>query len=98
MSKEVSRDLRKYKYNLGKTPNKENAPRRAVSAEKPSSPTKRLCFGSPNVASPTPAGGYSKELRELLKELDGGVHQKVALLKMLAVKSGEADTAFKKIR
>jgi hypothetical protein len=33
-----------------------------------------------------------------LKELDSGVHQKVSMLKMLAVKCGDADTAYKKIR
>jgi hypothetical protein len=50
VSKEVARDLRKYKFTLatGKTPSKENN-RRPFSAEKRSlSPTtKRLNFGSP---------------------------------------------------
>jgi hypothetical protein len=46
VSKEVARDLRKYKFTLGKTPNKEN---RKPSQERTAgvSPTKRLNFGSP---------------------------------------------------
>jgi hypothetical protein len=55
VSKEVARDLRKYKYNVtGKTPSKENN-RRPLSAEKNSaggvaSPSggRRLNFGSPD--------------------------------------------------
>ena len=47
VSKEVARDLRKYKYNIAKTPNKE---RRLLSAEKRNalSPTRRLNFASPS--------------------------------------------------
>ena len=102
VSKEVARDLRKYKFNIGKTPNKEN--RRAVSAEKRdvSPTTRRLNFGSPNAPpgerSPRGKSINSRELRDLMKELDGGIHDKVSLLKMLAVKCTDADTSYKKIR
>jgi hypothetical protein len=37
-------------------------------------------------------------VRELLKELDSGIHDKVSLLKMLIIKCGEADSNYKKIR
>ena len=40
----------------------------------------------------------SREVRDLLKELDAGVHEKLSLLKMVAVKCGDADTSYKKIR
>lgn len=101
VSKEVARDLRKYKFTLGKTPNKEN---RKPSAERTGvSPTKRLNFGSPlpNDRSPNGRdnnGGNSKEVRDLLKELDQGVHSKVQILKMLTVKCSDADSTYKKIR
>lgn len=105
VSKEVARDLRKYKFNMatGKTPNKENN-RRPFSAEKRSlSPTKRLNFGSPiavvedNGKSPNNPG-MTRELRDIVKELESGVHDKLSMLKMVAVKCGEADTSYKKIR
>jgi hypothetical protein len=37
-------------------------------------------------------------VRDLLKELDSGVHDKLSMLKMIAVKCGDADTSYKKIR
>jgi hypothetical protein len=37
-------------------------------------------------------------VRELLKELDQGVHSKVQILKMLTVKCSDADSTYKKIR
>lgn len=102
VSKEVARDLRKYKFTLGKTPNKEN---RKPSAERPGvSPTKRLNFGSPLPNDRSPFGrdkeavGNSREVRDMLKELDQGVHQKVQILKMLTVKCSDADTSYKRIR
>jgi hypothetical protein len=43
-------------------------------------------------------GGNSKEVKEILKELDGGIHDKVSLIKMLIIKCSEADGNYKKIR
>ena len=37
-------------------------------------------------------------MRDLLKELDSAVHDKLSMLKMVAVKCGDADTSYKKIR
>lgn len=81
VSKEVARDLRKYKFTIGKTPNKEN---RKPSVERTAggvSPTKRLNFGSPQPNDRSPFGrdkdngvGNSREVRDILKELDQGVH------------------------
>jgi hypothetical protein len=122
VSKEVARDLRKYKYNMAKTPSKEN--KRGLSAEKnatgggvlsPSAQARRLNFGSPSAPadhnrsqgnSKSPHGNRrnqnamqnTREVRDLLKEMDSGVHDKLAMLKMIAVKCGDADTNYKKIR
>jgi hypothetical protein len=105
VSKEVARDLRKYKYtvaggNTGKTPSKENRRLNGqLSAEKGGSPAaaKRLNFGSP---APNDRANTSNavDVKDLLKELNAGVHEKVSMLKMLAVKCGEAETSYKKIR
>lgn len=93
VSKEVARDLRKYKFNLAKTPNKEN---RKPSLERTISPaTRRLNFGSP---AKDKAPDNTHEVREMLKMLDGGVHDKVQMLKSLASKCSEADVTYKKIR
>lgn len=43
-------------------------------------------------------GGNSKKVRELLKELDSGIHDKLSLIKMLIIKCGEADGNYKKIK
>lgn len=102
----MARDLRKYKFTLatGKTPSKENG-KRPFSAEKRSiSPTKRLNFGSPiandDVRSPNiqRVTGMTREVKDVMKELESGVHDKLSMLKMVAVKCGEADTSYKKIR
>lgn len=102
----MARDLRKYKFTLatGKTPNKENG-KRPFSAEKRSiSPTKRLNFGSPiannDVRSPNiqRVTGMTREVKDVMKELESGVHDKLSMLKMVAVKCGDADTSYKKIR
>lgn len=93
----MARDLRKYKFNLatGKTPNKEN---RKTSLERTLSPNKesrRLNFGSP---AKEKVPDNTHEVREMLKMLDGGVHDKVQMLKSLASKCSEADATYKKIR
>ncbi len=102
VSKDIQKDLRKYKYNIGKTPNKEK--KGQLSAEK-TSPTRRLQFASPDpdrsgerFYEQENLGGNSKEVRELLKEIDSGIHDKVSLIKMLIIKCGEADQNYKKIR
>lgn len=101
VSKEVARDLRKYKFNLGKTPNKEN--KRPLSNERGRSmspTTKRLNFNSPangdEVKSPMMV--MTREMKDIVKELESGVHDKLSMLKMVAVKCAEADTSYKKIR
>lgn len=78
VSKEVARDLRKYKYtvaggNTGKTPSKENRRLNGqLSAEKGGSPAaKRLNFGSP---APNDRAGASHDVKDLLKELNAGIH------------------------
>ena len=43
-------------------------------------------------------GGNSKEVKELLKELDSGIHDKISLIKMLIIKCSEADNNYKKIK
>lgn len=43
-------------------------------------------------------GGNSKEVREILKELDSGIHDKISLIKMLIIKCSEADSNYKKIK
>ena len=40
----------------------------------------------------------TREIKDVLKELESGVHDKVSMLKMVAVKCGEADSSYKKIR
>lgn len=42
--------------------------------------------------------GNSRVIKELIKELDSGIHDKVSLIKMLILKCGEADSSYKKIR
>ena len=37
-------------------------------------------------------------MRDLLKEIDSGIHDKVSLIKMLVIKCGEADANYKKIK
>jgi predicted Zn-ribbon and HTH transcriptional regulator len=44
------------------------------------------------------AGGNSKEVKQVLKELDSGIHDKVSLIKMLIIKCSDADSNFKKIK
>jgi hypothetical protein len=97
VSKEVARDLRKYKFSLGKTPNKENKRSNNGGGERNSlSPTRRLNFGSPTRDDRSPSN--SREVRDLLKELDSSVHEQVSMLKMIAVKCSDADASYKKIR
>ena len=43
-------------------------------------------------------GNNSKEVREIIKELNGGIHDKVSLIKMLIIKCTEADANYKKIK
>lgn len=81
VSKEVARDLRKFKFSIAagntKSPNKDRTGMLSADKRNSVSPTRRLNFGSPNnPVSPAPAGN-SKEVRELLKELDGSVHNQV---------------------
>jgi hypothetical protein len=54
-----------------------------------------LNFGSP---PPNDRNGSNGDVKDLIKELNSGIHEKVSMLKMLAVKCGEADTSYKKIR
>eukprot|EP00347_Sterkiella_histriomuscorum_P023285 403335232 len=119
VTKEVQKDLKKFKLNAGKTPNKENKNKGALgrSAEKGAfpSPQRRLQFsnnpaqgfGSPDrqgvednfyYGNDGNNGGNSKEVREILKELDGGIHDKISLIKMLIIKCSEADSNYKKIK
>jgi hypothetical protein len=42
--------------------------------------------------------GHSKEVRELLKDLDNGISDKVNLLKMILLKCGDASSNYKKVR
>lgn len=37
-------------------------------------------------------------MREILKELDSGIHDKLSLIKMLIIKCSEADSNYKKIK
>ena len=63
---------------------------------------RQLNFGSPTKGSSEDRAHeeavQSKEVRELLKELNSGIHDKVTLLKMLILKCGEADGNYKKIK
>jgi len=54
-----------------------------------------LNFGSP---APNDRNLSGFDVKDLLKDLNAGIHEKVSLLKMLAVKCGEAETSYKKIR
>ena len=38
------------------------------------------------------------DVKDLLKELNSGIHSKVSILKMIAVKCSEAESSYKKIR
>jgi len=40
----------------------------------------------------------NKAVRTILKELDGGINDKVSLLKMLVIKCGEADRKMNQLR
>jgi hypothetical protein len=92
---------------VGKTPSKDKARGLGqTSAEKGSYPSpQRLRFadvGSPDKAAsedrPNEDMGNTKEVRELLRDLDEGIHDKVSLLKILILKCTEADSNYKKIR
>ena len=48
--------------------------------------------------APLNNGGNSKEVKEALKELDTGIHDKLSLIKMLIIKCSDADSNFKKIK
>lgn len=80
---------------MGKTPSKENRRAGQTSAEKGASPQRRLQFHSPERE---PEVGNSREVRELIRELDSGAHDKVALLKMIVIKCSDAENGYKKIR
>jgi len=76
VTKDIQKDLKKYKNTIGKTPSKEK--RGQLSAEK-ASPARRLHFSqnagasSPDRAASedrTHDSGNTKEVRELLKEID----------------------------
>jgi hypothetical protein len=43
-------------------------------------------------------GFESRELRELLKELDIGIHDKEVLLKMVILKCSDAANSYKKLK
>ncbi len=110
VSKDIQQSLKKYKMGMGKTPNKGNRGKSAEKGDYPS-PQRRLQFGSSTVVgygSPDRAaaaddfveyqGGNSKEIREIIKELNSGIHDKVSLLKILIIKCTEADANYKKIK
>lgn len=65
---------------------------------------KRLNFASPDAQTrgrskePLERATSTTDLRELLRELDSSLHQQLSLFKMLAVKSSEADSSFKRVR
>ena len=91
VTKEVQQNLKKYKMAVGKTPSKD----------------KKGDNASPNrVRIQSPAGRVvtdeepfnPKYTRELLRELDSGIHDKVALLKLMIIKCNEYDQNIKKTR
>lgn len=102
VSKEVQQNLKKYKVGLGKTPLKGKQGMLGTSAEKGSPSRMRVMF-SPEKSSnawdnPSDDVKSTKEMRELLKELNSGIHDKVSLIKMLIIKCTEADSNYKKIK
>lgn len=103
VSKEVKNNLKKYKSAVGKTPHKTPGKTpgrdRGRSAEK-YSPAKRLTFD----ASPDKGGedgsapAVSREIRDLIKQLNAGISDRDSLLKMLLIKCSDADQSYKQAK
>lgn len=111
VSKEVQQNLKKYKMGVGKTPSKDKANNRNFGTAEKASPSKRH-YQNPVGMSPDRSAlenygddynsrqglGQSKEIRELIKELDKGIGDKVNLMKMVILKCGDAANSYKKIK
>lgn len=84
---------------VGKTPSKMKQSILGTSAEKGSPNRMRVMF-SPEHANAWDheAVGSTKEMKDILKELNSGIHDKVSLIKMLIIKCTEADANYKKIK
>ena len=88
---------------VGKTPSKNKGYNGGTSAEKGGSPQRMRVMFSPDTSSNAwdLASGdvqNTKEMRDILKELNSGIHDKVSLIKMLIIKCTEADANYKKIK
>jgi hypothetical protein len=103
VSKDVALNLRKYKLGVGaKTPSKRSKSR----GEEPDSPSVRFenggkkPRGKSNDATKAESEGptLNNAIRKHLRDLDSGVADKISLLKMLVIKSDEADQNFNRLR
>ena len=105
VSKEVKNNLKKYKSAVGKTPHKTPGKTpgrdRGRSAEK-YSPAKRLTFdASPDKDDGGASGAapaVSREIRDLIKQLNAGISDRDSLLKMLLIKCSDADQSYKQAK
>lgn len=102
VSKDVALNLRKYKLGVGsKTPSKRSKsrgedPDESVKFEKGTKPVR----GRSNDATRSDNEGptFNNAIRKHLRDLDSGVADKISLLKMLVIKSDEADQNFNRLR
>ena len=105
VSKDVALNLRKYKLGVGtKTPSKRSKSR----GEDPESPSVRFESngnrrprGKSNDAQKLDSDSgpvLTNAIRKHLRDLDSGVADKISLLKMLVIKSDEADQNLNRLR
>ena len=101
VTRDVQNNLRKYKNALGRTPSRRSASR-GVENDSEGSPQVRF-EGDRRGRSLGRRGddeclGSNRVMRQYLKELDGGIGDKMSLLKMLVIKCDEADQNFNRLR
>jgi hypothetical protein len=103
VSKDVALNLRKYKLGVGsKTPSKRSKsrgenPDESVKFEKGTKGRReRSNDGASKTGGEEPS--FNNAIRKHLRDLDSGVADKISLLKMLVIKSDEADQNFNRLR
>jgi hypothetical protein len=95
VSKDIKADLKKYKNAIGsKTPKRSGA-----HADDMKSPQVRFeGLGDEDEGDVAAVTTGSREVRELLQQLDQAASDKMSLLKMLVIKCDEADSSYKRVQ
>jgi len=94
VTKEVRNNLKKYKSAVGKTPGKsagKSANKERAGRGESISPARKLRFDESPEKGTSSGPGISRDIRELIKRLNAGISDRDSLLKMLMIKSSEAD-------